>query len=143
MAFLFQDQNQGTRNETAPRKGAAAATVLFHPDYNRRLRNHTESADPSSQGTSKWKFPGEAGARGLGRRHPYRRWGFSPRPENIGRPEWTTCRELWRITGGPARTLAPGNLHVPMTPEQSPRRKPRKKSRLRRISVARLNLHKS
>jgi hypothetical protein len=30
------------------------------------------------------------GARGLGLRHPYRRWGFSPRPENIGRPEWTT-----------------------------------------------------
>src|SRR4051794_14729496 len=33
------------------------------------------------------------GARGLGRLHPYRRWGFSPRPENIGRPEWTTCRK--------------------------------------------------
>src|SRR6266704_6300271 len=48
MAFLFQDQNQGTRNETATRESAAAATVLFHPDYNRRLRIHTESADPSS-----------------------------------------------------------------------------------------------
>ena len=47
MAFLFQDQNQGTRNETAPHQGAAAATVLFHPDCNRRLRNRTESADPS------------------------------------------------------------------------------------------------
>jgi hypothetical protein len=22
--------------------------------------------------------------------HPYRRWGVSPRPENIGRPIWTT-----------------------------------------------------
>jgi hypothetical protein len=49
MAFLFQDQNQGTRND-APRKDAAVATVLFHPDFNRRLRNHTESADPSPQG---------------------------------------------------------------------------------------------
>src|SRR6266566_8434571 len=48
MAFLFQDQNQGTRNEAATRESAAAATVLFHPDYNRRLRIHTESADPSS-----------------------------------------------------------------------------------------------
>jgi hypothetical protein len=27
----------------------AAATVLFHPDFNRRLRIHTESADPSSR----------------------------------------------------------------------------------------------
>jgi hypothetical protein len=48
MAFLFQDQNQGIRND-APRECAAAATVLFHPDFNRRLRNHTESADPSSK----------------------------------------------------------------------------------------------
>src|ERR1700733_7087412 len=51
MAFLFQDQNQGTRNETAPRTCARPfATVLFHPDFNRRLRNHTESADPNSWG---------------------------------------------------------------------------------------------
>jgi len=28
-------------------RNAAVATVLFHPDFNRRLRNHTESADPS------------------------------------------------------------------------------------------------
>jgi hypothetical protein len=48
MAFLFQDQNQGIRND-APRECAAVATVLFHPDFNRRLRNHTESADPSSK----------------------------------------------------------------------------------------------
>src|SRR3954447_26318327 len=57
---------------------AAVATVLFHPDFNRRLRNHTESADPSSRA--------EEGARGLGLLRPYRRWGLSPRPENIGRP---------------------------------------------------------
>src|SRR5437879_4685972 len=49
MAFLFQDQNQGTRNDfDHAQTREAAATVLFHPDYNRRLRNHTESADPSS-----------------------------------------------------------------------------------------------
>src|SRR3954453_16659242 len=28
-------------------RSATVATVLFHPDYNRRLRNRTESADPS------------------------------------------------------------------------------------------------
>jgi hypothetical protein len=55
MAFLFQDQNQGTRNETATRESAAAATVLFHPDYNRRLRIHTESADPSFPAFAKRK----------------------------------------------------------------------------------------
>jgi len=87
MAFLFQDQNQGIRNDfDHAQKREAAATVLFHPDYNRRLRNHTESADPFSR---QEKLE-EEGARGLGLRHPYRRWGFSPRPENIGRPEWTT-----------------------------------------------------
>src|SRR2546421_11742804 len=32
-------------------RNAAVATVLFHPDFNRRLRNCTESADPSSLGT--------------------------------------------------------------------------------------------
>ena len=48
MAFLFQDQNQGIRIDV-PREDAAVATVLFHPDFNRRLRNHTESADPSSK----------------------------------------------------------------------------------------------
>ena|ERR1700752_2064213 len=79
MAFLFQDQNQGTRNVGAHAKTSREApqTVLFHPDFDRRLRSRTESADPSSVE--------EEGARGLGRR-PYRRWGLSPRPENIGRP---------------------------------------------------------
>jgi hypothetical protein len=49
MAFLFRDQNQGTRNEKARTpKGTGIATVLFHPDFNRRLRSCTESADPSS-----------------------------------------------------------------------------------------------
>ena len=81
MAFLFQDQNQGTRTTTQAHAkiALAAATVLFHPDCNRRLRNCTESADPSPDFT-------EEGARGLGLIALYRRWGFSPRPENIGTP---------------------------------------------------------
>jgi hypothetical protein len=54
MAFLFQDQNQGIRNDVShAQTREAAATVLFHPDYNRRLRNHTESADPSSPAEKK------------------------------------------------------------------------------------------
>jgi hypothetical protein len=65
MAFLFQDQNQGIRIDVSRAQGAAAATVLFHPDFNRRLRNRTESADPSRQGNP-MKFQGEEGARGLG-----------------------------------------------------------------------------
>jgi len=49
MAFLFQDQNQGIRIDVARAKTRGVAAVLFHPDFNRRLRNHTESADPSSK----------------------------------------------------------------------------------------------
>ncbi|KPU84260.1 hypothetical protein JI58_04740 [Marinosulfonomonas sp. PRT-SC04] len=46
--------------------------ALFHPDFNRRLRNLTGSADPSY-----WKA--------LAGFHvnDYRRWGITPRPENI------------------------------------------------------------
>src|SRR6187402_3528108 len=46
---------------TTSRANAAAATVLFHPDFNRRLRNHTESADPSSP-----KVPDRKALAGLG-----------------------------------------------------------------------------
>jgi len=83
MAFLFQDQNQGTRQDDTPREDAREiATVLFHPDFNRRLRLRTESADPLSPEIVESK-----GARGLGRcEGPYRRWGISPRPENIKPP---------------------------------------------------------
>jgi hypothetical protein len=52
--------------------------ALFHPDFDRRLRNCTESADPAGsfvrQALAGWT------AR-KGRHH--RRWGFSPRPENV------------------------------------------------------------
>src|SRR3954466_13614174 len=50
---------------------AALATVLFHPDYDRRLRNHTESADPFSLCES-FRTPG-------GRRRS-RAWASSPLP---------------------------------------------------------------
>jgi len=38
-----------TERDSPTQTRGAIATVLFHPDYNRRPRNHTESADPSSQ----------------------------------------------------------------------------------------------
>src|SRR5437773_7544730 len=112
MAFLFQDQNQGIRNDVSPHANARRLpqTVLFHPDCNRRLRN-TPNLLTLLLGR-------EEGARGLGLRHPYRRWGFSPRPENIGRPEWTTCVENMTNAGASASTFGMGNRHVPIPREQ-------------------------
>ena len=60
-------------------RNAAVATVLFHPDFNRRLRNHTDLLTLFPVG-----LPREEGARGLGLLRLYRRWGLTPRPENIG-----------------------------------------------------------
>src|SRR4030095_14871530 len=50
-SFRTRIRAYGTTSATRTRE--AAATVLFHPDYNRRPRNHTESADPSSQAEKK------------------------------------------------------------------------------------------
>jgi len=58
--------------------------VLFHPDCDRRLRDHTGICSTRT-------LRGGCGARGLG--HPdaagwhYRRWGLSPRPENVYEPD--------------------------------------------------------
>src|SRR6202042_3646665 len=38
----------GTRQPALSEESAGIATVLFHPDFDRRLRSCTESADPSS-----------------------------------------------------------------------------------------------
>src|SRR6266404_3729187 len=107
MAFLYQDQNQGIRND-APRGQAAVATVLFHPDSNRRLRNRTESAGPSC---------GEEGARGLGLRHLYRRWGVPPRPENIYPPGMSGLFGTMANGGRGSKGLRMGNPHVAMPRE--------------------------
>src|SRR6185437_12014362 len=62
MAFLFgtRIRAHGTR-KPALLASAGITTVLFHPDFNRRLRSCTESADPSS---SSYVLQ-EEGARGL------------------------------------------------------------------------------
>src|SRR5215212_5502525 len=44
--FPLSGPESGHTEQRAARS-ATVATVLFHPDYNRRLRNRTESADPS------------------------------------------------------------------------------------------------
>src|ERR1700761_7458286 len=51
MAFLLSRPESGHTERDSPRfpsESAGIATVLFHPDFNRRLRSRTESADPSS-----------------------------------------------------------------------------------------------
>jgi hypothetical protein len=124
MAFLFQDQNQGIRND-APRGNAAVATVLFHPDFNRRLRNRTESAVPFSQehDPEKWEpvfrkdraqtRSGKKALAGLGYLtltaggdfHPALRTSAAryERPIPIMANGW-----------GASKHLHHGNLHVPM-----------------------------
>jgi hypothetical protein len=58
-------------------------------------------------------IPGEQGARGLGLVHPYRRWGISPRPENIGRPVLSGLNTSMAKGGGASKGPSRGNLHVP------------------------------
>src|SRR6185312_1031302 len=112
MAFLFQDQNQGIRNDVGPRAKMRGRRKPFS-----FIRTVTVGFGITPNLLT--LLPGrEGGARGLGLRHPYRRWGFSPRPENIGRPEWTTWLENMTKAGASASAFAMGKRHVPMPPEQ-------------------------
>src|ERR1044071_5241783 len=112
MAFLFQDQNQGIRNDVGPR-----ANVRGHRKPFSFIRTVTVGFGIAPNLLT-LLLGREEGARGLGLCHPYRRWGFSPRPENIGRPEWTTCLKNMTNAGASASTFGMGNRHVPMPPEQ-------------------------
>jgi len=56
--------------------------VLFHPDYDRRPRDHTGSADLNGQGSAKRSRARCMTPETTSLQH-YRRWGFPPRPENI------------------------------------------------------------
>src|SRR5690606_29276886 len=55
--------------------------VLYHPDYDRRLWNHTRSADPVEAACGSRQKLHQALA-GWMLAHHHRRWGISPRPEN-------------------------------------------------------------
>ncbi|BCG81773.1 hypothetical protein MesoLj113b_53150 [Mesorhizobium sp. 113-3-3] len=76
-SFRFEPESGRTIRKSGPPERSVFRFVLFYPDCNRRPRNHTGSADLSN-----WKA-----LAGLGR-DPYRRWGFSPRPENINGSVW-------------------------------------------------------
>src|ERR1700716_2404186 len=78
MAFLFQDQNQGIRIDVARAKTQASRPFSF-------IRTLTVGFGITPNLLTLPRI--EEGARGLGLRHPYRRWGLSPRPENIGCPD--------------------------------------------------------
>src|ERR1700675_2665082 len=80
MAFLFQDQNQGIRND-APR-----AMRLSQPFSFIRTLTVGFGITPNLLTLFPVGIPREEGARGLGLLRLYRRWGSSPRPENIGCP---------------------------------------------------------
>jgi len=47
---------------------------------------------------------------------PYRRWGISPRPENIGRPEWANLPETMAEGRDASKPFAMGKRHIPMPP---------------------------
>src|SRR4029079_3583456 len=115
MAFLFQDQNQGIRNDVGPRANMRGRRKPFS-----FIRSVAVGVGIAPKLLT-LRLGREGGARGLGLRHPYRRWGFSPRPENIGRPEWTTCLENMTNAGASASIFGMGNRHVPMPPDQGAR----------------------
>src|SRR6266404_4299907 len=89
-------------------RNAAVATVLFHPDFNRRLRNHTESADPSSGVRKALAGLGFVTLTAGGDFHPALRTLAAryERPKRIMAIGWDASKDL-RM----------GNPHVPMTPE--------------------------
>ena len=63
-SLSLRDQNQGVRNDDSTggaERRRFRLSVLFHPDYEGRLRNYTESADPlewEPEGRSRAQAPG-------------------------------------------------------------------------------------
>src|SRR5882672_11153636 len=105
--FPLSGPESGHTEQRAARN-AAVATVLFHPDFNRRLRNHTESADPSSGVRKALAGLGFVTLTAGGDFHPALRTLAAryERPKRIMAIGWDASKDL-RM----------GNPHVPMTPE--------------------------
>src|ERR1700730_1359576 len=91
MAFLFDGPESGhTERQGTRRCAGLIATVLFHPDFDRRPRIHTESADPCCQkhDPEKWEpvFPRDKRGTRLRGDHAQtatrrsRAWAISPLP---------------------------------------------------------------
>src|SRR3977135_1659868 len=118
MAFLFQDQNQGIRND-APR-----GMRLSRPFSSIRTLTVGFGITPNLLTLFPVGIPREEGARGLGLLRLYRRWGLSPRPENIG------CPVLGNLTGtmtngrGASKRLPIGIPQGPMPPARACGRDP-------------------
>src|SRR5258708_30847091 len=108
MAFLYQDQNQGIRNDAPRGTCGLSRPFSFIRTLNRRLRNRTESAGPSC---------GEEGARGLGRPRLYRRWGVSPRPENILPARYERPFGTMANGGRASKSLRMADPHISIPPE--------------------------
>src|SRR3954454_8145175 len=70
MAFLFSGPESGHTERQARAKMRVVAAVLFHPDFNRRLRSCTESADPCFQPTRRSRALGLATLTAGGDFHP-------------------------------------------------------------------------
>src|SRR5450759_2257575 len=107
MAFLFQDQNQGIRIDK-PRGMRLSRPFSF-------IRTLTVGFGftPNLLTLFPKGIPREEGARGLGFLHPYRRWGLSPRPENIGYPVGQPKRNYGEW---PGRQQAPSPWGICMCP---------------------------
>jgi hypothetical protein len=118
--FPLSGPESGHTERPAAPRGATAATVLFHPDFNRRLRNRTESADPASPWNSRKSAEANQALAGLGSStltaggefHPALRtsaarderpgWNYAERPA----PQQAACPSGIRMSvmteGGPA-----------------------------------------
>jgi hypothetical protein len=112
MVFLFQDQNQGTRKRNSPREKAREASRPFS-----FIRTLTVGfgITPNLLTLLPEGIPRGKALAGLGFR-PYRRWGISPRPENIGRPEWANLPETMAEGRDASKPFAMGKRHIPMPP---------------------------
>ena len=119
-----KDQNQGTRNDKQPHPAMRLPpTVLFHPDFNRRLRSCTNLLTLPF-GKILFRKPLREGARGLRPFGPYRRWGLSPRPENYRPPVMGGLSGIMTPAGAAARAFLRDNPHVPMPRWRNPGGRP-------------------
>src|SRR5580692_11882077 len=101
-----RDQNQGVRaSKDDALRAPPNLPVLFHPDCDRRLRIRTESADPAD-----WTGR-RSRAYAIARHH--RRWGLSPRPENVDRAN-SLSRLNYAMVGEAAQPFRDTPRSVPL-----------------------------
>src|SRR3954464_8666339 len=109
MAFLFQDPTPGIRNSGAHAKSRETP----QPFSFIRTRTVGLGIAPNLLTLFPRTFSRKRGARGLRLLHPYRRWGLSPRPENISRPAWAALRATMPGRPGAGKHLWHGESGCP------------------------------